>query len=223
MAFSEKSQLFLVHKKSETKSFLSILCFRHFRRKIYGFWNEENWQNILCTVIAALHLFSNPDCNPYTYLFWFSGLSVWQYGLWSFQTGVTKLARFLPKNQHTQRQLLHFENWVIGKVSKSAKISLSKSIFYFKNYSNLSQFFFSWKNINLGAHFLLLMFLITSLFKSLYFLKWCPIFDTSPLTQFSKIFLISYPPFENSTTYNAIGYQVYLRYLKALKSFHIRI
>jgi len=64
VAFSEKSQLCVVHKESETKSFLSILCFRHFRRKIYGFWNEENWQNILCTVIAALHLFSNPDCNP---------------------------------------------------------------------------------------------------------------------------------------------------------------
>ena len=59
-----KSQLYVVHKKSETKSFLSILCFWHFRSKIYGFWNEENWQNILCTVIAALHLFSNPDCNP---------------------------------------------------------------------------------------------------------------------------------------------------------------
>ena len=28
--------------------------------------------------------------------------------------------------------------------------------------------------------------MITSIFKSLYFLKWCPIFDTSPLTQFSK-------------------------------------
>ena len=25
---------------------------------------------------------------------------VWQYGLWSFQTGGTKLERFLPKNQH---------------------------------------------------------------------------------------------------------------------------
>ena len=32
---------------------------------------------------------------------------VWQYGLWSFQTGGgggTKLERFLPKNQHTQRK-----------------------------------------------------------------------------------------------------------------------
>ena len=26
---------------------------------------------------------------------------VWQYGLWSFQAGSTKLERFLPKNQHT--------------------------------------------------------------------------------------------------------------------------
>ena len=30
-------------------------------------------------------------------------LALWQYGLWSFQTGGTKLERFLPKNEHTQR------------------------------------------------------------------------------------------------------------------------
>ena len=35
---------------------------------------------------------------------------VWQYGLWSFQTGYTKLERFLHKNQHTQRKLLNFES-----------------------------------------------------------------------------------------------------------------
>ena len=45
-------------------------------------------------------------------------LSLWQYGLWSFQMGGTKLAKFLPKNQHTQRKLLNFENWVSGEVSK---------------------------------------------------------------------------------------------------------
>ena len=28
--------------------------------------------------------------------------------------GDTKLERFLPKNQHTQRKLLNFENWVNG-------------------------------------------------------------------------------------------------------------
>ena len=44
--------------------------------------------------------------------------TVWQYGLWSFQTGGTKLERCLPKNQHTQRNFLNFENWVSGEVSK---------------------------------------------------------------------------------------------------------
>ena len=75
---------------------------------------------------------------------------VWQYGLWRFYTGVTKLERFLPKNQHNQRKLLNFENWVNGEVSKSAKI-LSKSIFYFKNYPNLSQLFFHWR-ISIQEH-----------------------------------------------------------------------
>ena len=35
-----------------------------------------------------------------------------------FLTGGTKSERFLPKNQHTQRKLLNFENWVNGEVSK---------------------------------------------------------------------------------------------------------
>ena len=38
--------------------------------------------------------------------------------MWCFQTGGPKLERFLPKNQHTQRKLLNFENWVNGEVSK---------------------------------------------------------------------------------------------------------
>ena len=65
---------------------------------------------------------------------------LWQYGLWSFQTGDTKLETFLPKNQHTQSKLLNFENCVNGEVSKSAKIS--KSIFYGKNHQNLSEFLY---------------------------------------------------------------------------------
>ena len=32
--------------------------------------------------------------------------------------GGIKLEIFLPKNQHTQRKLLNFENWVSGEVSK---------------------------------------------------------------------------------------------------------
>ena len=39
---------------------------------------------------------------------------LWQHGLWSFQTGGTKLEQFLPKNQHTQRKLMNFENWISG-------------------------------------------------------------------------------------------------------------
>ena len=35
-----------------------------------------------------------------------------------FSSGGTKLERFLPKNQHTQRKLLNFEFWINGKLSK---------------------------------------------------------------------------------------------------------
>ena len=85
-------------------------------------------------------------------------MAIW---VWSFQMGGIKLERFLPKNQHTQRNLLNFENWVSGEVSKRCKItkpldfqsqfSISKIIRIFPN-------FFSQKNINLGAHFLLSKF-----------------------------------------------------------------
>ena len=67
---------------------------------------------------------------------------LWQYRLWSFQSGGTKSERVLPKNQHTQKKVFNFENWTNGEVSKSAKIWLSNSIFYVKNQLNLSQFFF---------------------------------------------------------------------------------
>ena len=42
-----------------------------------------------------------------------------------FSKGGTKLERFLPKNQHTQRKLMNFENWVNGVVSKNRR--------YFRN------------------------------------------------------------------------------------------
>ena len=35
-----------------------------------------------------------------------------------FKWGGTKLERFLPKNQHTQRKLLNFNNWDNGELSK---------------------------------------------------------------------------------------------------------
>jgi hypothetical protein len=47
---------------------------------------------------------------------------LWQYGLWSFQMGDTKLERFLTQNQHTKRKLLNVEFWINHELSKSAKI-----------------------------------------------------------------------------------------------------
>ena len=87
--------------------------------------------------------------------------TVWQYGLWSFQTGGTKLERFLPKNQHSQRKFLNFDNWTNGEVSKCAKspnLPTFKVNFVYQKLSESFSIFFSLKNINLGAHFLLLTF-----------------------------------------------------------------
>ena len=39
-----------------------------------------------------------------------------------FSSGGTKFERFLSKNQHTRRNLLKFENWCNGEVSKCALI-----------------------------------------------------------------------------------------------------
>ena len=61
-------------------------------------------------------------------------------------------------------------------LSKIAKTVLSKSIF---NVTNQLNFFKkkSFKNINLGDHFLVKIFDLDSIFEPLYFLKLCSIFD----------------------------------------------
>ena len=51
---------------------------------------------------------------------------LWQYELWSFETGYMKLERFLPKNQHTQRKFLNFENWTNGEPQQLEKIRAVK-------------------------------------------------------------------------------------------------
>ena len=94
-----------------------------------------------------------------------------------FSNGGYKIRKIFA---HTQRRLLNFEFWIIGELSKSAKIWLSKSIFYIKNNPNLS-LLFSLKNTNSGAHFFdEINFWITLLQKR------CPIFDSSPLIQNSR-------------------------------------
>ena len=42
------------------------------------------------------------------------GGQYWHYRLSSFQAGCVRLGRFLPKNQHTQRKFLNFEDWTNG-------------------------------------------------------------------------------------------------------------
>ena len=75
--------------------------------------------------------------------------------------GGTKLEIFLPNNQHTQRKLLNFENWVNGEVSNVPKFDQNltfKVNFLFQKLSESFLIFFSLKNINLGASLLLLTF-----------------------------------------------------------------
>ena len=65
---------------------------------------------------------------------------LWQYRLWSFQTGYIKLEIFLPKNQHTQRKFLNFENWTNGEPQWLAKIRVFK-VDYFILPSNSHKLF----------------------------------------------------------------------------------
>ena len=64
-------------------------------------------------------------------------MSIWQYGLWSFQTGGTKLERFLPKNQHTPRKLLNFENWINGGLRSFQKSEFENSIIFILPFTRL--------------------------------------------------------------------------------------
>ena len=63
------------------------------------------------------------------------GSALWQYGLWSFQMGGIKLERYLPKNQHTQRKLLNFENWINGGLRSFQKSDFKKSIIFLLPFS----------------------------------------------------------------------------------------
>ena len=60
--------------------------------------------------------------NHYS-VFW----ALWQYRLWSFPTRGMKLERFLPKNQHTQRKSLNFENWISMGLRSFQKSEFQKS------------------------------------------------------------------------------------------------
>ena len=59
--------------------------------------------------------------------------TLWQYGLWSFQTGYIKLERFLPKNRHTHRKCLNFENWDQWHKMSGKNTYIYFFYFWFKN------------------------------------------------------------------------------------------
>ena len=100
--------------------------------------NQQKQNNIICRISQWLR------CIDYSLLtrlkiegiitcgyckYWKYVCSLWQYGLWSFQTGGTKLEIFLPKNlQDTQRKLLNFENWISGDLRSFQKSEFYKSI-----------------------------------------------------------------------------------------------
>ena len=161
--------MIILPRKQENKVFLNLkLSKKYFCENIFAkFMQSDN------THIQARHLAAS-ESRPL----------LWQYGWWSFQTGYTNLERFLPKNQHAKRIFWILRIGLMGrcqKVQNHPTSRLSKSIFYIKNYPNLSQFFFNWRISIQEDIFCCWHFFITLIFKSLYFLKWCPIFDSSPL------------------------------------------
>ena len=83
-------------------------CIDHIKRKI-----EAQKEFLVITLVNLffnlIHLFPLVIlCKCYNNI----PYALWQNSLRSFQTGSAKLERFLLKNQHTQRKLLNFKNWV---------------------------------------------------------------------------------------------------------------
>ena len=64
-----------------------------------------------CVLLLKLNLSLLAEINLSWDNFEFLICTLWQYRFWSFQTGYTKLERFMHKKQQTQRKLLNFENW----------------------------------------------------------------------------------------------------------------
>ena len=100
-------------------------------------------------------------------------------------------------------------------MTKSAKIWLSKSIFYIKNHRNLS-LFFSLKNTNLWAHFFIDIFWYPH-FLNHFISKMMPDFwylATAPISKFNNLLWIcwsyakKFPSLENSTTRIIITYMI---------------
>ena len=67
-------------------------------------------------------------CDFFSFEGYDLGFGLWHSQLWSFKTRDTKLEIFLHKNQHTQRNLLKFENWTNGEPHNLQKSEFLKLI-----------------------------------------------------------------------------------------------
>jgi hypothetical protein len=56
--------------------------------------------------------------------------AVWQFGLWSFQAGGTKLERHFTKNQPTQRKLLNLIIELMGSLNSLQKSEFLKMFIF---------------------------------------------------------------------------------------------
>ena len=70
----------------------------------------------------------------------------------------SKLSWCYEWNEWVSRKLLYFVNWHSERYFNFLKSEFLKSFLYVKNQQNVFLFFFSFKNINLGDHFLLKTF-----------------------------------------------------------------
>ena len=66
--------------------------------------NSTQWEIFLYTSPSSSLTFFFKTCQKKV----LADPTLWQYGLWSFQTGGTKLERFLPKKQHNQKKIFEF-------------------------------------------------------------------------------------------------------------------
>ena len=100
-----------IYNNKQTQSLLIFeLQAKQGLRSNHRFTIESFWHNHRTFLLLSnIH-----QCRRKVWKYWGfrRACSLLKYGLWRFQTGDTKLERFLLKNQHTQRKLLNFEFWI---------------------------------------------------------------------------------------------------------------
>jgi fatty-acid desaturase len=87
---------------------IAFLSYAHITALVgISYINVCKWQTIVWSLM--LSFWSGIGVTGGAHRLWaHRTYKVWQYGLWSFQAGGTKLERFLHKNQHSQRKLVNF-------------------------------------------------------------------------------------------------------------------